>query len=423
MRITILSYGSRGDVQPFIALALGLQKNGHEVKIAAPHRFADFVERYNIPFVPLAGDPEEISKRINNAGTNVVRILTSIWDYIFAIAPQVSRSAFTACEGAELIIHSFLFTVGGHSWARERGIPDVSVQTFPMFAPTREFPNVAAAQLPPGVLSYLSHWSATQAFWFGGNMGYGPARRANPDISYPMKLHWPFDKSRPPHLRTPLLCAYSPNVLPRPRDWDETVHVTGYFFLAEDNYQPPSELRAFLASGEKPICISFSSMVNRDVEQVTLEAMNAINRTKNRAVFLTGWNGYKPEHIPENTLFLDSASHQWLFERSRMVIHHGGAGTTGAGLRAGVPNIIVPHTADQPFWGKRTHAIGAGPKPIAVHRLNADRLVSAIAEAEGNAVRKRAQDIGQRIRSEDGVGSAVRVVESHVSGWKNYAIF
>ena len=287
------------------------------------------------PFVPLAGDPEEISKRINDAGTNVVRIMSSIWDYIFAIAPQVSRSAFTACEGAELIIHSFLFTVGGHSWAREHGIPDVSVQTFPMFAPTREFPNVAIAQLPPGALSYLSHWLATQAFWYGGNMGYGPARRANPDISYPKKLYWLFDKSRPPHLQTPLLCAYSPSVLPRPGDWGENIHVTGYFFLAEDNYQPPNELRAFLASGEKPICISFSSMVNRDVERVTLEAMNAINKTNNRAIFLTGWNGYKPEHIPDNMLFLDSASHQWLFPRCKMVVHHGGAGTTGAGLRGG----------------------------------------------------------------------------------------
>ncbi|MBI5842809.1 MAG: glycosyltransferase [Chloroflexi bacterium] len=188
MKIIILSYGSRGDVQPFIALARRLQKNGHEVKIAAPHRFADFVGAYGVPFVPLAGDPEEISKRINDAGTNAVRIISSIRDYIFAIAPQVSRSAFAACEGAELIIHSFLFTVGGHSWAREHGIPDVSVQTFPMFAPTREFPNVAAAQLHPGALSYLSHWLATQAFWHGGNTGYGPARRANPDIPYPQNF-------------------------------------------------------------------------------------------------------------------------------------------------------------------------------------------------------------------------------------------
>ena len=115
MKITILSYGTCDDVQPFIALARGLRTNGHEVKIAAPHRFADFVGAYDVSFVPLAGDPEEISKRINDAGTNVARIISSIYGYIFAIARQVSRSAFEACEVAELIIHSFLFTVGGFS--------------------------------------------------------------------------------------------------------------------------------------------------------------------------------------------------------------------------------------------------------------------------------------------------------------------
>jgi sterol 3beta-glucosyltransferase len=413
MKITILSYGSRGDVQPFIALALGLQKNGHEVKLAASHRFADFVGEHDVPFASLAGDPEEISKRINDAGTNAMRIISSIWDYVFAIAPQVSRSAFAACEGAELIIHSFLFTVGGHSWAREHGIPDVSVQTFPMFAPTREFPNVAAAQLPPGALSYLSHWLATQAFWFGGNSGYGPARRANPDISYPKKLYWPFDKSRPSHLRTPLLFAYSPSILPRPREWVENVHVTGYFFLEEENYQPPGELKDFLSSGEAPVCISFSSMVNREAERISRETMNAINKTNNRAIFLSGWNGYKPERIPGNMLFLDAASHQWLFPRCKIVIHHGGAGTTGAGLRAGVPNIVVPHTADQPFWGKRVHAIGAGPKPVPVHRLNDKGLASALAEAGEDAARKHAQAIGQEIRGEDGVGKAVQLIEKY----------
>jgi sterol 3beta-glucosyltransferase len=164
-------------------------------------------------------------------------------------------------------------------------------------------------------------------------------------------------------------------------------------------------------------------MVNRDVERVTLEAMNAINRTKSRAIFLTGWNEYKPEHIPDNMLFVGAASHQWLFPRCKILVHHGGAGTTGAGLRAGVPNIVVPHTADQPFWGKRVYAIGAGPRPIPVRMLNAENLASAIAEVEGNAVRKRAQAIGQRIGSEDGVSRAVQEIESYLAGWKSQTIY
>jgi sterol 3beta-glucosyltransferase len=422
MKITILTYGSRGDVQPFVALARGLQKNGHEIKLAAPHRFGDFVNSYSVPFIPLAGDPEEISKRINDAGTNAVRVMSSIWDYIFAIAPKVSRSAFEACGGAELIIHSFLFTVGGHSWAREHCVPDISVQTFPMFAPTREFPNVAASQLPAGSLSYLSHWIAAQAFWHGGNTGYGPARRSNPDIDYPKKLYWPFD-SRPPRLRTPLLFAYSPSILPRPGDWDENVHVTGYFFLDDDNFQPPDVLKDFLFSDKAPVCVSFGSMVNRDAKRVMHTVMDAINITDNRAIFLTGWNGFKPEDIPDTMLFLDAIPHHWLFPYCKVIIHHGGAGTTGAGLRAGIPNIVVPHTADQPFWGRCIHEIGAGPKPVLVKNLSVENLVRAIVEAESKAVRERAQAIGQRIRGEDGVRQAAALIESHVSNYKDPRFF
>lgn len=422
MKITILSYGSRGDVQPFVALGRGLQKRGHEVKIAAPHRFTEFVGGCGIPFVPLAGDPEEISRRINQAGTNAVRVIASIWDHVFEVAPQVSRSAFKACEGADLIIHSFLFTVGGHSWAREHGIPDVSIQTFPVFAPTSEFPNVAAAHLPPGFMSHLSHWLAIQIFWYGGNTGYGPARRANPDISYPGKLYWPFDKSRPPRLRTPMLCVYSPRLLPRPCNWEENIHITGYLFLEEDDYLPPTEVTDFLASGSAPVCITFGSMMNRESERVLEAIMGAIHKTGNRAIVLTGWDDQKPDHVPDNMLFIEAAPHDWLFPHCKAVIHHGGAGTTGAGLRAGVPNIVVPHTADQPFWGKRVYKIGAGPRPIPVRRLTADNLGRALVEAEGTALRERALDIGRAIRGEDGVAEAIRLIDAYTADFRLGAV-
>jgi sterol 3beta-glucosyltransferase len=417
MEITLLTYGSRGDVQPFLALALGLQKAGHRVKLAGPHRFADFVLRYQIPFTPLAGEPEIISERLNEAGMNPFRLVSSIRDYVFDIAPQVSRSAFAACEGAELLIHSFLFTVGGHSWAHERGIPDVSVQTFPMFAPTRAFPNVAAGQLSPGLLSYLSHWFAAQAFWFGGNSGYKPARRTNPDIPYPSRLYWPFEDTVD-HPRTPLLFAYSPSVLPRPREWGEHIHITGYFFLDEEGYQPPAGLANFLAAGAPPVCISFGSMVNRAAERVTRAALEALARTANRAIFLTGWGGWRPGIIPEKALFIDAAPHGWLFPRCRAVVHHGGAGTTAAGLRAGVPNIVVPHAADQPFWGRRVQAMRAGPAPIPVKKLTAERLIAALVAADAEAIRNGARAAGRMIRAEDGVGQAVRLIEQHAEKWQ-----
>lgn len=412
MKITILTYGSRGDVQPFVALALGLQKRGHDVKLAAPHRFDGFVTSYNIPFVPLAGDPEEISRRINDAGTNAAKIISSIWDYVFSIAPQVSRSAFQACEGADLLVHSFLFTVGAHSWAREHQIPDVSVQGFPMFAPTREFPAVAASHLPSGALSYLSHWISNQAFWHGGNLGYGPARRANPDIPYPKKLHWPFDDD-PRRIRSPILFAWSPSVLPPPRDWTQNIHVTGYFFLdVALSYQPSVELRNFLGAGPPPICVSFGSMIHRDRQKIDHIVRSALVNTGQRGIVLSGWD--RVTHLPsDDILYCESVPHDWLLPLCKLIIHHGGAGTTSAGLRAGIPGVVVPFTADQPFWGKRVHAIGACPHPILVKNLSVDNLTRAIIEAENGLLLERVQALGQVIRSENGVETAASLIESH----------
>lgn len=413
MNITILTYGSRGDVQPFLALAVGLQKIGHHVRLAAPHRFADFVAGYNIPFAPLAGDPEEISKRFNDAGHNPLKMVSGIRDYVNSIAVDVSRGAFAACDDADLIVHSFLFTTGAHSFAYKRGIPDVSIQTFPIFAPTREYPPVAMSSLPTGLLSYFGHWLNTQVFWYGGNSGYHQLRKQHPDI-FSLDLFWPF-ADRPPHHSTPLLFAVSPTVLPPAPEWTNRAHVTGYFFLdSPTDYQPPSELTHFLEAGPAPVCVTFGSMINRSSEFITQSVMDAIRKNGQRAIVLTGWDGWKGKTSSDDFLFLESAPHDWLFPRCRAVIHHGGAGTTAASLRAGIPNIVIPFAGDQMFWGKRVHVIGAGPSQIPVKHLTTARLSSALADAEDQTLQRCAHQIGSAIRQEDGVGEAIRVVQSRL---------
>jgi sterol 3beta-glucosyltransferase len=409
MRITILTYGSRGDVQPFVALALGLQKAGHSVRLAAPHRFTEFAALHGIPFVPLAGDPEEISLRINDARSNVVRMVGSMKDYIFSIAEPVIRASFTACDDADLIVHSFLFTTGGHSLARHRGIPDVSVQGFPIFAPTRAFPNVALPNTPPGPLSYFTHWLATQVYWYGGNTYQLPD-----DVK--IKLYWPFDAP----LASPLLFAYSPVVLPRPDDWRAAyIHITGYFFLdTPEDYQPPPELADFLSAGEAPVCITFGSMVNRATGRIDSLVRQALARTGQRGIVLTGWGMGNSPDPDENLFYLDAAPHDWLFPRCRSVIHHGGAGTTAAGLRAGIPNIVLPHAADQMFWGKRVAAIGAGPAPIDLKKLSVEKLSTAFAQADTIALQARAREIGRLIQAEDGVREAVRLIERQAAAYR-----
>jgi len=413
MHIALLTYGSRGDVQPFVALALGLQKAGHAVRLAAPARFAGLAALHAVPFAPLAGEPAEISRRLNDAGGNSLRMVGAMQEYIFAIAPEVVRQIKAAVQDADLVAHSFLFTTGGHAFARELGLPDVSVQTFPIFAPTRAFPAVAFPNVPPGALSWLTHWLATQIFWHGGNLGYYRLRKKAPD-DFPKQVFWPFTPTEDRPL-TPLLLAVSQAVLPRPDDWSSpSIRIPGYFFLDTPDYRPAPELADFLSAGEAPVCVSFGSMVNRRAELIGRAVLESLAATGQRGVILTGWDGWRPAHSPEDVLYLEAAPHGWLFPRCRVIVHHGGGGTTAAGLRAGVPNVVVPFAADQPFWGKRVAALGAGPEPIPVRRLDANRLTAALRRALDDApMRQAAAEIGLRIRREDGVGNAVRLIEAH----------
>jgi len=296
------------------------------------------------------------------------------------------------------------------------GIPDVSVQTFPIFAPTCAFPNVAMAGLPPGPLSWLSHWLAAQVFWHGGNSGIPRMRRQYPGI-FPPRLYWPFRRSEGRPL-TPLLIAVSPTVLPRPADWvGDHIHLPGYFFLDEADYRPSPALAGFLTRGPAPVCVSFGSMIRRDADRIGAAVLEALARLGRRGIVLSGWGGWRPADTPDEVLFVEQASHAWLFPRCAAVIHHGGAGTTAAGLRAGVPSLVVPFAGDQPFWAKRVAALGAGPDPLPVNRLDADGLTTALRRAlEDEDLRRRAAEVGKRIQAEDGVGQAVRLIEAHAAG-------
>ncbi len=413
MNITILTYGSRGDVQPFLPLSLGLMARGHSVKLAAPFRYKDLIEGYGIEFAPLAGEPEDLSRRFNDAGYNFVKQIRGMLDHAIGIGADVARRIAEACENSDLIIHTFSHAVGAHTLAREKNIPDIHIQTFPMFTPTGDYPNVTMPNLKVPALNRFTHNVSQKITWWTSIFGYEQVRRR---AGLPKrKLYFPFEDNplRPP---TPILCAWSPNVLPPSSDWTSNVHVTGYFFFdGNTSYQPPEELQNFLDAGEPPVCISFGSMVNRDAEKIDRIVREALKQTNQRGIILSGWGSVKYPSS-KDLLYLDAASHDWLLPRCGMIIHHGGAGTTSAGLRAGIPNIVVPFTADQPFWGQRVQAVGAGPMPLLVKKLSVEKLMGAIAEAEGNAVRKRAQVVGRMIRGEDGVGQAVALIESRVSG-------
>ncbi len=412
MNITLLTYGSRGDVQPFLALAVGLQRAGHRVTLAAPQRFAAFIESYGITCAPLAGDPDELSRLFNDAGTSFVRQVRAMQTHVMGIAPQVIRGVRAALQGADLLVHSFAFTTGGHSLGRELSIPDVSLQLFPMFAPTAAFPAIGLPDTGVGWLNRWSHRVSAQVFWHGGNLSYLQLRR-RAAADFPARLYWAF-AGRDGWPVSPLIFAISPQALPRPADWNQPhIHLPGYLFLKSPDYQPPDALANFMEAGPPPVCITFGSMVNRAAERTGRAVLAALQATGDRAVILTGWGGWRPEQPPQNTLFLEGAPHDWLFPRCRAVVHHGGAGTTAAGLHAGVPSILVPHIADQPFWGRQVASIGAGPQPIPVRRLTAETLAQALRETEADILRRRAAELGALVQAEDGVGKIVKIIEEH----------
>ncbi len=412
MNITILTFGSRGDVQPFLPLSLGLMSRGHDVILAAPARFKSLVEENGITFFPLAGDPEELSRRLNDAGYNFFKLVKELMSHAVDIGAEMMRQTDEACRDADLIIHTFAHAVGAHTLAREKNIPDIHIQTFPMFTPTGDYPNISLPNLGNRFLNRFSHTVSLKISELTSSFGFEQVRRR---AGLPKrKLYSPF-KDSPPRLRTPILCAWSPSLIPPSSDWSPHVHVTGYYFFPyNDSYTPPNELNEFLEAGKPPVCVSFGSMVNKNAEKVDEIIRESLKRTNNRGIILSGWGSAKRESTSE-LLYLESAPHDWLLPKCKMLIHHGGAGTTSAGLRAGIPQVVVPFTADQPFWGGRVHAIGVAPMPIRVSQLTAGKMVRAMAEVESKAILEQAQATGQRIRGENGVGEAVRLVESYAA--------
>jgi UDP:flavonoid glycosyltransferase YjiC (YdhE family) len=198
----------------------------------------------------------------------------------------------------------------------------------------------------------------------------------------------------------PWLNGFSAHILPKPADWDADQHVTGYWFLdAQPGWQPPEELMRFLNSGPPPVCIG----------------LRALELSGQRGLLLTGWGGMSQRPASPNVFFVDNVPHAWLFPRMAAVVTHGGAGTTGADLRAGVPNIITPVAPnDQAAWAERVVTLGVGPRLPGIKQLTAEKLAEAIQIAvTGSALRVRAAALGEKIRAEDGLARAVEIIERH----------
>lgn len=423
MRVTIIAVGSRGDVQPYIALGLGLVAAGHAVTIATHETFRAFVSDHGLRFAPVAGDPRAMVATADRwlatgrkrhalpVAREMLRVLRPIMAAWLADFWRVSQDS-------DLLIYSAVATPAW-SVAERLGIPGVAAYLQPLHR-TRDF---AAVGMPNSVqlgasFNLATHILTQQIAWQPIRRQINAWRRDTLSLP-PAAGYGPLGRSRVA-AALPTLYACSPLVVPKPTDWGPAIRVTGYWVLPPDqDWRPSAELDAFLRSGEPPIYVGFGSMTPSRADRLTAIAVDALADTGQRGVLLGGWGALGEGALPASVIAVRDVPHEWLLPRMRAIVHHGGAGTTGAALRAGVPSIVIPLGFDQPFWAGRVHALGVGPRPISRRRLTAERLADAMRQAvRDEAMRARAASLGAALRAERGVDVAVAALEAIAAGWR-----
>jgi len=429
MRIVILTLGTRGDVQPYVALGCGLRAAGHSVRIASPAVFEDLVLQQGLEFSPVSFDGRiflrAMTKRLQRGSArNMLRFVGRFGRLYLPLVSRTLHDYWQACQSAEAIIFP-AFALGGLDIAEKLEVPACVADLQPRRA-SRHVPSMFFPRLSLGpTLTPLYNRST---YGIGGGLARGLIRPLQAPIN-----RWRVEKlGLPPRsigefmralIRVPTLYGISPTMFPQPQDWPAWAHVTGYWFLDErKHWQAPPELEAFLAAGPPPVSVGFGSMSGHDPAATTAIVIEALRRSGQRGLLLTGWGGLDRAAIPQSpvnggSLFvLEAAPHDWLFPRVAAVIHHGGAGTTAAALRAGVPSSAVPMFFDQFYWGGMITKLGLGPPATPMKRLTVAGLADTITRVVREpCFRKTALSVAERIAAEDGVGTAVEMFHHHLS--------
>lgn len=421
MHITLIATGTRGDVQPLLALAKGLHRAGYGVRMATHAEFETLVHEQDVEYFELHGSPSQLMhdpallESMGGSSRSPFTLIRGIFQAIKPLFVQGVTDVLNACQDTDALIVSLLGLYGACHVAEKLNLPLYEGYVLPG-RPTRAFasPLVGADLHLGGTVNRLSQALPVQFAWWMFQPPVNHARRVVldlPPISFRRRFH-EFDRRR-----QPVLYGYSPSVLPKPPDWRDWHHVTGYWFLdTPPGWQPPPALADFLDDGPPPVYVGFGSLVDRAPQRTAEIVIEALQRAGQRGILSTGWGGISPSDLPDTIFKLDSVPHDWLFPRTAAVVHHGGSGTTSAGLRAGVPSILVPLAADQYLWGRCIRRLGVGPDPIPRRKLTAERLADAIRTATGSAsLRDCAGAFGERIRAEDGIGQAVRIIEAALS--------
>lgn len=404
MKILILAYGSRGDLQPLLALGVGLRHAGHRVCLAAPQNYAGAILRQGLEVAVLPGDPTILMGAMTAQASSRLQRAATIVRHFIPLVSRLIECARSASQDADLILHSLWTSSVGRWAAQQRGIPDLNVSLFPLLSPTGAFPAIPWSALSFGSAgNRLTHQLVAQAFWQGSRLVWAAARHANPQLPA-------WNAQIVGNDSMPILYAFSPLVVPRPPDWSASVHLTGYWFLEQSaGWYSRAELANFLARYPLPLVVGFGSMVVPPA--LSARILAGLVHTGLPVIWLTGWSQPPTVRLPAQMIAIPEVPHDWLFPQALAIVCHGGAGTVAAALRAGVPIVTLPFMADQYFWGQQSAVIGAGPPPLSVLNLTAERLAHAVQQANRDQMRQQAALVGAGLRAETGVAQAITFIE------------
>jgi sterol 3beta-glucosyltransferase len=414
MYITIITVGSRGDVQPYIALGKGLLRAGHYVQIIADTIFKEFVSKSGLSFSPISTNLRKILEEdISKFGHNPIRFIKYLKAQYKTFARQYFIDVVSAIINVDVIIFSPLASNAYHI-AEYKNVPCIGAYLQPA-SPTKAFGPTNIPKLPAwlpfkGHINWHSFRINNKIFLYSVKDIINKYRK---DILNLPSLSWRV-YSNIDFSDLPILYGFSSQVVAKPPDWKDNLCITGYWFLEEEkNWQPPEDLIKYIEAGAPPIYVGFGSMMDKENKNVIDIVIEALAKLGQRGIISTGWNEVSDLEVPSNILFVDDVPHEWLFPKMAAVVHHGGAGTTAAGFKAGIPTIVVPFAFDQPFWGRKVFELGVGPKPIPRKKLTVDRLVNDIRSTlSTHEYYENAKRLAHKIQSEEGVSNAVQIIEN-----------
>lgn len=424
MHITLLTIGSRGDVQPFIALGRSLQQKGAQVRLATHARFEPLARKHGLSFAPIHSDPMEIlNTEVGQAwihsGQNPISLIQNMIRLGRPVFKQLIQDASEACRETDLIVYTVFGSVAYHL-AEKQGIPSILANLQPLFGRRSDFPAPGAPTWPSAIpvtgkwYNRFTYRLVEQVFWQPFRPLVQNWRRD--ELQLNKAPFWgPYQELR--QNKRPFLFAYSRHAVPSPQtNWPDWYHTTGYWQLPpSQEWKPDESLVRFLeADAQPPLYFGFGSMADATPKELLGLIQNALRKTNERAILLSGWAGLGAADLPDNIHLVSSVPHSWLFERVRATVHHGGAGTTGSALTAGKPTLVIPYFADQHFWGDQVYRLGAGPKAIPRQKLTTEKLVYAIEELTQNgSIQASAQEIGSRLQQEQGADTAADIILSN----------